>query len=103
MQLGEPDRLLGKPLYSAQNMLAYTDTYSDGDPIACFGDFSRYGIRYVRGMRLRRTDDLYLANDQVGFVGFMRADGQPLFAVDESTSGGSETSPILALTSDDGA
>jgi HK97 family phage major capsid protein len=40
-----------------------------------FGDFSKYIVRRVRSIRLRRLVERYADTDQEGFVAFVRADG----------------------------
>lgn len=73
---GEPDRILGKP-YIVNNDVAAIAT---GAKSVLFGDFSKYLIRDVAAFRLRRLEELYAANDQVGFIAFMRHDGRLLDA-----------------------
>ncbi len=41
----------------------------------CFGDFSRYAIREVGGLRLERSDDLLFNKDQIALRGKTRVDG----------------------------
>jgi HK97 family phage major capsid protein len=45
-----------------------------------YGDFSKYVVRDVREVRLLRLNELYAQTDQVGFVSFMRTDGNLLDA-----------------------
>ncbi len=69
---GTPDRLLTYPIVINQDMdssLAATD-----DAMA-FGQLSAYKIRDVEGFRIHRANELYLANDLVGFVALSRHDG----------------------------
>lgn len=40
-----------------------------------FGDHSRYVVRRVREFLVRRLNERYADNDQVGFIGFARFDG----------------------------
>lgn len=40
-----------------------------------FGDWSRYFIRIVNGIRFERSDDVYFTSDQVAFRAIIRADG----------------------------
>ncbi len=72
--LGEPDRLLGWPIRINQDMDSDVAIVA-GEEIAVFGDLSKYIIREVAGMRFRRLDERYADTDQVGFIAFMRADG----------------------------
>ena len=69
---GEPDRLLGYPVYTS----AYVPTIAAGQPVAAFGDFSYYNIA-DRGTRAFATlNELYAANGQVAFVAKERVDGK---------------------------
>ena len=65
-QAGEPDRLLGYPLY--------TSPYAPADKVA-FGDFSYYNIgdRGRRSFQILR--ELFAGNGMVGFVSKQRVDG----------------------------
>ena len=40
-----------------------------------FGDFSKYLVRRVAGMRMLRMVERYGDYDQIGFVAFLRMDG----------------------------
>ena len=86
MQAGVPDRLFGYRYTVNQSMAS---TQAQSAKIMLFGDFSKYKIRDVAGIRLVRLDELFAQTDQVGFVAFLRSDGQLLDA---------GTNPILYLT-----
>lgn len=77
MQQGAPDMLLGQRYTINQSMASALTT---GQKLILYGDFSKYVIRDVREVRLLRLNELYAANDQVGFVAFMRTDGNLLDA-----------------------
>jgi len=77
MQAGAPDRLLGYRYVINQSM---TPTQAQSAKIMLFGDFSKFKIRDVAGIRLVRLDELFAQTDQVGFVAFLRSDGQLLDA-----------------------
>ncbi len=66
-----PDTLLGKPIIIDNAM---PDIGSATKPIV-FGDVSKYFIRIVRDVRILRLEERYAENLQVGFLGFLRADG----------------------------
>ena len=69
---GEPDRLLGYPVYTS----AYMPTMTAGQPAIAFGDFSFYNIA-DRGTRsFAALNELYAANGQVAFVAKERVDGK---------------------------
>lgn len=77
LQAGNPDRLLGYPYTINQSM---SSALTIGEKVMLFGDFSKYVIRDVAEIRLRRLDERYADTDQVGFVAFMRSDGNLLDA-----------------------
>lgn len=69
---GEPDRLLGYPVYSS----AYVPTIAAGQPVMAFGDFSYYNIG-DRGTRsFAALHELYAGVGQVAFVAKERVDGR---------------------------
>lgn len=72
IQNGSPDTILGNPYIINDDMV---DPAAGTTPVA-FGDFKKaYTIRMVKGVGLRRLTELYATSDEVGFVSFMRADG----------------------------
>ncbi len=86
MQAGVPDRLLGYRYVINQSMAS---AQAQSAKILLFGDFAKYKIRDVAGVRLVRLDELFAQTDQVGFVAFLRTDGQLLDA---------GTNPVKHLT-----
>ena len=69
---GEPDRLLGYPVYTS----AYMPKIAKGAPVIAFGDYSYYNIG-DRGTRsIAELKELYAANGLVGFVSKERVDGK---------------------------
>ena len=69
---GEPDRLLGYPVYTS----AYAPTMEAGQPVMAFGDFSYYNIG-DRGTRsFSELRELFAGNGMVGFVAKERVDGK---------------------------
>lgn len=69
---GEPDTILGKP-YVINNDVAAMAANAKS---ILFGDFSKYLIRDVMDIRLfRMTDSVYTKAGQVGFLAFLRTDG----------------------------
>lgn len=77
IKAGMPDRIWGYP--TAINM-SMASVVTNSAITGAFGDFSKYKVREVRSVRLRRLDELYAAKDQVGFVAFVRSDGKLLTA-----------------------
>ena len=70
-QAGEPDRLLGYPVYTS----AYAPVIAAGKAAVAFGDFSYYNIG-DRGTRaFTKLSELFAGNDMTGFVAKERVDG----------------------------
>ena len=77
LEIGKPDTLLNKPVYTSQYMPAITGTAADkGKKILLFGDFSYYWIADRKGRTLKRLEERYAEYDQVGFRGTQRVDGK---------------------------
>lgn len=76
IQNGQPDRLLGYPILANNDM----DDPS-GSPLTApilFGDFSKYKVRMVQGIRLERDRDI--KRDSEIFIAYVRVDGDLLDA-----------------------
>ncbi len=86
LQAGVPDRLLGYEYTVNQSMAS---SQAQSAKILLFGQFMKYKIRDVASVRLVRLDELFAQTDQVGFVAFLRSDGNLLDA---------GTAPIKHLT-----
>jgi HK97 family phage major capsid protein len=69
--LTERGRMLGYPSFVDPFMPAMANA---AESIA-FGDFSRYFIRIVNGVRFERSDDFAFQNDLVSFRCIIRLDG----------------------------
>lgn len=70
-QEGEPDRLLGYPVYTS----GFAPEIEAGKAAIAFGDFSYYNIA-DRGTRsFKELRELYAGNDQTGFIMIERVDG----------------------------
>ena len=65
-----PDRLCGQPGYVNQQMASM----SAGTKPIIYGDFGKYLIRDVGGLRLRRLTERYADTDQLALIAFMRMD-----------------------------
>lgn len=72
LQAGVPDRLLGLPIFINNNMAS---AITAGNIIAIIGDYRKYKVRLVRGIRVRHLVERYADSDEEGFVSFLRADG----------------------------
>jgi predicted phage gp36 major capsid-like protein len=66
-----PNMLLGHPISIDPNMPGMTASQKS----ILFGDLSTYYIRLVRAPRVLRLEERYADYLQLGFLGFLRADG----------------------------
>lgn len=71
LQVGAPDTLLGKPVYTDPNVAAVAVSAKS----VLFGDFSQYFVRLVGGVRFERSDDFAFSSDLVTFRAILRGDG----------------------------
>lgn len=71
VSVGQPDLILGKPVYADANMAAP----ALGAKSIGFGDVSRYWVRIVNSLRVDRSDHAAFSTDQVAFRGTLRTDG----------------------------
>lgn len=67
---GDPDRLLGKPVYASSHCPAMIS----GGKSVVFADFSFFYIGDRQGIEMQRLTELYAATGQDGFIGTMRTD-----------------------------
>ena len=72
LQAGQPDTLLGRPVFVSTAMPAATT----GLKSMVFGDLSYYTIADRSGVAVQRLNELYAANGQVGFRAFKRTEGK---------------------------
>lgn len=77
VRVGEPDRLLGFP--TAMSEYA-PNTFTTGQYVATVGDFSNYWIADSMSMFIQRLVELYAETNQIGLIGRMDSDGQPVLA-----------------------
>ena len=70
---GAPDTIDGQPLTINQSMASSVATTNK---TMLYGDFSKFKIREVGEIRLRRLVERYADVDQEGFVAFFRADSR---------------------------
>jgi HK97 family phage major capsid protein len=72
---GDPSSLLGFPV----RMSEYApSTFTTGLYVGILGDFSNYWISELQQIALKRLDELYAANGQVGFILKTWSDGMPV-------------------------
>ena len=78
LEVGKPDTILGRPIYTSGYMPAISgDASADGGKkVLLFGDFSYYWIADRQSRTLKRLNELYAVTDQVGFIGTQRVDGK---------------------------
>ena len=72
---GEPDRLEGYKYWINQHMAS---SIVGSAKVLLFGDFNKYAIRIVRDVAVRRLNERYADYFLVGFLGFIRVDGELL-------------------------
>ena len=72
MVAGQPTMLYGYPVVVNQSMQA---TVASATKTMLFGQLSRYKVRIVGGIRLKRLEERYAEYDQAAFLAFMSADG----------------------------
>lgn len=76
-QVGEPDRLHGRPITINQDM---DSTIASGKKTLLYGQLFKYKIRSVNGMRMYRLQERFRDNDEDGFIALIREDGNLLTA-----------------------
>jgi len=84
LQVGEPDRLHGRPVVINHEM---PDGTTVGDKAVLFGDMSAFKVRRVGAIRSYRLSELYRESDQEGFVAFVEADSGVLNPYLSATEG----------------
>lgn len=71
VQVGQPDLILGKPVFTD----AYMAAPGLGAKSFGFGDVSRYWVRFVNQLSIERSDQYAFNTGEVAFRGVLRADG----------------------------
>lgn len=69
---GEPSILEGYPVFVNNDMATIA---ADARTVA-FGDWKKYVVRLVNGITLVRMDERFMDQLQVGFIAYLRADGE---------------------------
>jgi HK97 family phage major capsid protein len=72
---GEPDRLMGFPVHMSEYQ---SNTFTSGLYVGILGDFSQYWIADLNQVGIKRLDELYAGNFQVGFRLARYIDGMPV-------------------------
>ncbi|MCZ8310940.1 MAG: phage major capsid protein [Magnetospirillum sp.] len=75
--VGQPDTILGRPVISSEYV---PNTFTTGQYVGLFGDFSFYWIADGFDMEIQRLEELYAGTDQIGLIGRMSCDGAPVLA-----------------------
>ena len=75
VQMGQPDMLLGRPFYANEYV---PNTFTTGLYVGIFGDFSYYWIADALSLEVQRLEELYAEANQVGLIGRLETDGQPV-------------------------
>jgi HK97 family phage major capsid protein len=73
--VGAADTLLGHPLIMSEYV---PNTYTTGQYVGLFGDFSQYWIVDALDMQMQRLVELFAVTNQVGFIGRLETDGMPV-------------------------
>lgn len=76
LQAGQPDRLLGRPVYTLNSMATITAEAK----VLVFGDPRYFWIADFAGMGMQRLNELYAYTGQVGFRWFKRFDSNVMLA-----------------------
>ncbi len=71
LEAGQPDRLCGYEVVTCDAPTVASNAY-----VIAFGDLDYYWIADRTGMEIRRLNELYAENGQVGFRGTHRVDGK---------------------------
>ena len=69
---GIPDTILNRPYVTS----VYAPTPEAGNKVVAFGDFSYYWIADRQGRSMKRLNELFAMNGQVGFLASQRVDGK---------------------------
>lgn len=69
--LDQPELFLGRPVITDANMPAI----GTGNKIALFGNFAKYYVRQVRGLRVEQSSDYKFNTDLIGIKVVWRGDG----------------------------
>ena len=77
VQAGEPDRLLGLPVFMSEYA---PSTMTANLYVGILGDFSYYWVADALDMQVQRLVELYAESNQTGLIGRMESDAQPVLA-----------------------
>ncbi len=72
VQTGVPDTIFNRPYVTS----VYAPAPTAGNKAIAFGDFSYYWIADRQGRSMKRLNELFAMNGQVGFLASQRVDGR---------------------------
>jgi len=72
ISVGEPSTINGYPYVINQAMPQIAASATT----VIFGDFSKFLVRRVKDLSVRRLDELFIVNGQIGFISFARVDSR---------------------------
>ena len=75
MEVGQPDRIFGIPVYVNNDMQSSIAT---GTKTMVAADFSKYVVRNAGGVQFLRLNERFMNELEVGFIAYKRADGAVL-------------------------
>lgn len=75
VRVGEPDRLLDLSVMESEYV---PNTFTTGQYVGALGDFSYYWIVDALTFELQLLNELYAETNQVGLIGRLESDGQPV-------------------------
>ena len=70
--VGAPDLLLGKAVVTDMNVAAS----GVNSRVVMYGDFSRYRVRVVNGVRFETSDQFKFDTDEIAYRTLVRVDGK---------------------------
>jgi HK97 family phage major capsid protein len=74
-QIGEPDRLLGVPVFMSEYI---PNTFTTGKYVGFIGDLTYYWIADALDLQVQRLVELFATTNQTGFIVRKETDGQPV-------------------------
>lgn len=75
LQAGTPDMLLGSPIMESEYS---PNTFTTGLYVGLYGALEYYWIVDQIDFVIQRLNELYAGNNQIGFIGRLSTDGQPV-------------------------
>jgi HK97 family phage major capsid protein len=75
IRAGDPATIQGRPVLVSEYM---PDTFTTGQYVGIFGDFSYYWIADSLTMQMQALNELYAETGQIGYIGEMMLDGMPV-------------------------